>query len=161
MSLLGTLLGGGKAPHLRDARASDSADLARIHAASFHRGWGADEFERLLAERAAHAHVICDGPDGAILGFVLSHVVVPEGEILTIAITPRARGKGLSGKLLSHHLGRLAARGVTTSHLEVEAGNTAALALYRRLGYGETGRRKAYYQTADGACDAVVMRRDF
>ena len=82
MSLLGTLLGGGKAPHLRDARASDSADLARIHAASFHRGWGADEFERLLAERAAHAHVICDGPDGAIHGFVLSHVVVPEGEIL-------------------------------------------------------------------------------
>lgn len=160
MSLFG-LLGGDRPPHLRDARAGDVPALAKIHAASFHRGWGADEFERLLAERAAHAHVVCDGPDGALLGFVLSHVVVPEAEILTVAVTPKARGKKLGGTLLAHHLGRLAALGVTVSHLEVEAGNTAAIALYRRLGYVEAGRRKGYYQGADGASDAIIMRRDF
>lgn len=160
MSLFG-LFGGDRPPHLRDARPADAPAMAKIHAASFHRGWGTDEFERLLAERAAHAHAVCEGPDGALLGFVLSHVVVPEGEILTIAIAPRARGKGLGAKLLAHHLGRLAALGVTTSHLEVEAGNAPALALYRRLGYVEAGRRKGYYQGADGASDALVLRRDF
>lgn len=160
MSLFG-FLGGDRPPHLREARAADSPALARIHAASFHRGWGADEFERLLAERATHAHVACDGPEGGILAFVLSHVVLPEGEILTIAVAPKARGKGLGGKLLAHHLGRLAALGVTLSHLEVEAGNAPALALYRRLGYVEAGRRKGYYQGADGASDAIIMRRDF
>ncbi len=120
----------------------------------------ADEFERLLAERAAHAHVVCDGPTAHFFGFVLSHVVVPEAEILTVAVTPKARGKKAGRTLLVHHLGRLAALGVTVSHLEVEAGNTAAIALYRRLGYVEAGRRKGYYQGADGVSDAIIMRRD-
>lgn len=161
MSLFGLLGGERPPPHLRDARPGDAPAMAKIHGASFHRGWGPDEFERLLSERAAYAHAACDGPEGALIGFVLSHVVVPEGEILTIAVAPRARGKGLGAKLLAHHLARLAALGVTTSHLEVEAGNAPALALYRRLGYVEAGRRKGYYQSAAGASDALVLRRDF
>lgn len=40
--------------------------------------------------------------------------------------------------------------------LEVKAGNERAAALYRRLGFVEVGRRRAFY--ADGA-DALLMRR--
>jgi ribosomal-protein-alanine N-acetyltransferase len=35
-------------------------------------------------------------------------------------------------------------------HLEVEEGNGPAIAVYRRLGFQETGRRDGYYQKADG-----------
>ncbi len=149
-----------KAPVVRDAGMADVPALARIHAASFHRGWGTDELERLLAGQAARAHVVGRGQN-EVLGFVLSHLVVPEAEILTIAIAPAARGKGLGRLLLTHHLQRLAGLGVTASHLEVEQGNGAAVKLYRGLGYGEVGRRKGYYAGPDGSGDALVMRLDF
>lgn len=148
-------------PQMRDARGADALDLARIHAASFHRGWGADEFERLLADRVTLAHVLLERPAGAPVGFVLSHMVPPEGEILSIAIAPSARRKGHAGRLLLHHLGRLAALGVSVSHLEVDATNLPALALYRRLGYVEAGRRKGYYREGDQVTDALILRRDF
>lgn len=162
MSLFGRLLSATPPePLVREARPGDAPDLARIHAAGFHRGWGADEFERLLSERAALAHVVASGPSGPPFAFVLSHMVPPEGEILSIAVAPPARRKGHAARLLAHHLGRLAALGVRVSHLEVEATNAGALALYRRLGYVEVGRRKGYYQHPGAATDALVMRRDF
>jgi ribosomal-protein-alanine N-acetyltransferase len=41
--------------------------------------------------------------------------------------------------------------------LEVRPGNASALALYRRFGFAEIGRRRAYYH---GKEDAIVMARD-
>lgn len=146
-------------PHLRDAAATDAPHLAAIHARAFARGWGTDEFERLLTERHVRAHVACEGPRRPPAGFILSHVVPPEAEVLTIAVVTDRRRRGLGRALLSHHLARLAAEGVATSFLEVEEGNLPALALYRSLGYREAGRRRGYYGA--GGADALMLRRDF
>jgi [ribosomal protein S18]-alanine N-acetyltransferase len=49
---------------------------------------------------------------------------------------------------------------VRTLFLEVEEGNTAALALYARQGFTEVSRRAAYYRKSDGsAANAIIMRR--
>lgn len=148
-------------PVLRAATSADAQHLAEIHGRAFRRGWGADEFERLLAERACLAHVASPSPRRAPAGFVLSHVVVPEAEILSIAVVADCRGRGYGRALLDHHLARLASLGVTTSFLEVEATNAAACALYAGAGYREAGRRKGYYATEAGAADALILRRDF
>jgi ribosomal-protein-alanine N-acetyltransferase len=55
-----------------------------------------------------------------------------------------------------------AARGAAALFLEVEAGNDAALALYRGQGFHEAGVRRGYYAGASGAGgarDALVLRR--
>ena len=45
--------------------------------------------------------------------------------------------------------------------LEVDETNVPALALYRRLGFREVGKRPAYYDRAEGGrSGALVMRRD-
>jgi len=144
-------------PFVRSAACRDAPDLATLHAACFARGWEVEEFERLIADGAVRAHVATAGGRGPLLGFVLSSIVVPESEILSVAVTAEARGRGIGRSLLVHHLSRLAAEGVTTSFLEVEEGNAPALALYRRLGYAEVGRRKGYY----AGIDALLLRRDF
>ncbi|MFG1393584.1 ribosomal protein S18-alanine N-acetyltransferase [Xanthobacter agilis] len=144
-------------PLFRTAQGDDAPALAALHGASFAQGWPAEEFERMLAERPARGHVAAAGRKGALLGFVLSHVVVPEAEILSIAVAESARGRGIGGALLTHHLSRLAAEGVSTSFLEVEEGNVAALKLYARIGYQQVGRRKGYYR----GTDALLFRRDF
>lgn len=62
----------------------DAAVFARIHAASFHRGWGEDEFERMLSERNTVVHRLRVGRK--IVGFSVSRIGADEAEILSIAV---------------------------------------------------------------------------
>ena len=137
----------------------DAATLARIHGASFHRGWGEDEFERMLSERNTLVHRLRAGRK--IVGFSVSRMGADEAEILSIAVAESHRGRGLSMGLLLTHLGHLAGRGVRTVFLEVEENNQPARRLYQRAGFSVVGRRERYYQQSGGdALNALVMRRD-
>ncbi len=139
---------------------------ARIHAQSFPHPWSAEEFESLLASRDVIAHAVSLPlslwrPRNEPSGFVLSRQAGDEAEILTVAVTPKARGKGLGAALLAAHLPTLAALRVKSLFLEVEAGNKAAVRLYESFGFRQVGERKAYYRTADGGrATALVLRRD-
>jgi ribosomal-protein-alanine N-acetyltransferase len=135
-----------------------AARLAAIHATAFAHPWDSHEFERLLADGA----VVADGlflGSGEPSGFVLSRVVMDEAEILTVAIAPEARGRGNAKPLLRAHLDALARRGALAVHLEVEEGNAPALALYRRFGFEEIGRREGYYRKPDGSKAAALTMR--
>ena len=82
--------------------------------------------------------------------------------MLTIAVAPGARGKGIGRALLASHLAALAAEGAKSLFLEVETDNRAALALYQRFDFRQVGERKAYYRKADGITrSALILRRDF
>ncbi|MCA3563609.1 MAG: ribosomal protein S18-alanine N-acetyltransferase [Methylocystis sp.] len=143
---------------IRPAQMSDARDVASIHAASFDQPWGLMEFERMMAEANTLAHVAGGERDSD--AFVLSRLSADEAEILSIAVHPRRRGEGLSGRLLSAHTEALALNRVRTIFLEVESANQPALALYKRQGFAEVARRNAYYRKADGsAATALVMRR--
>ncbi|PVE24748.1 ribosomal-protein-alanine acetyltransferase [Microvirga sp. KLBC 81] len=140
-----------------DPLSSDAASrMAAIHGASFARSWSTLELERLLAERGVVGDGLFLGPATKPTGFVLSRIVLDEAEILTLAIAPEARGRGLSIPLLERHLDELSRRGVRIVHLEVEEGNDPAIALYRHFDFKETGRREGYYQKADGSRVAAL-----
>jgi ribosomal-protein-alanine N-acetyltransferase len=146
-------------PSLSEARPTDAAIFARLHAASFHRGWSEDEMERLLLDRSIVAHRVLLGRE--IAGFMLSRRAADEAEILSVAVAPRRRGRGLARKMLDLHLRRLAGLGTRTVFLEVDEANQSARRLYARAGFREVGQRKGYYTQESGAAStAVVLRRD-
>ena len=148
------------APAVLEARPRDAGALAMIHARSFHRGWSEAEFERLLSERTTLGHVVrADGGRADAIGFILSHLVKDEAEILTVAVMPVERGRGLARRLLDTHLSRLAALGARQVFLEVEEGNVSALRLYRRAGFREVGRRAGYYRKPSENAAALVLGR--
>jgi [ribosomal protein S18]-alanine N-acetyltransferase len=158
MSWLSELWDGG-AVVVEPASARDAAVLAQIHSASFYRGWGETEFERMLSERNTLVHRLKKGRK--IIGFSVSRMAADEAEILSIAVAPAHRGRGLSAKLLLTHLGHLAGRGVRKVFLEVEENNEPARRLYERIGFTVVGRRENYYQQIDGkTMNALLMRRD-
>jgi [ribosomal protein S18]-alanine N-acetyltransferase len=148
-----------KEPVLTDASPKDAAAIGQLHAASFRRGWSEDEIERMLLDRSVIAHRATIGR--AFSGFVMSRVAAGEAEILSIAVTAPKKGRGLAGRLLRHHLGRLAGVAVRTVFLEVDEDNTPALRLYRKAGFREVGRRAGYYPAPSGKpTNALILRRD-
>jgi ribosomal-protein-alanine N-acetyltransferase len=148
-----------KDPVLAEAVPRDAAALANLHGTSFRRGWSEDEFERLLLERNVVTHRAMIG--GKLVGFVLSRLAPPEAEILSIAVAAAQRGRGLARQLLDLHLRTLNSLGVRTVFLEVDEANEPARRLYRRMGFGDAGRRERYYQQGDApAAAALVLRRD-
>ena len=158
MTWLSELWGGDRAV-VEPASQRDVTAFAQIHHASFHRGWGEDEFERMLHERNTLAHRLRMGRK--TVGFAVSRVAADEAEILSIAVTESHRGRGLSNSLLLTHLGHLAGRGIRTVFLEVEENNQPARRLYQRAGFSVVGRRERYYrQSGSEALDALLMRRD-
>jgi ribosomal-protein-alanine N-acetyltransferase len=130
--------------------------LAAIHATAFARPWSTLEFESLLGERGVIADGLFLGRQTRPAGFVLSRIVLDEVEVLTVAIGPDARGRGHARPLLSQHLDGLSRQGTRKVHLEVEEGNAPALALYRRFGFKEVGRRTGYYLKSDGTRVAAL-----
>jgi len=151
-------LWGGGAVAIELATLRDAPRLAQLHSASFHRGWGEGEFEQMLSERNTLVHRLRQGRK--TIGFAVSRMAADEAEILSIAVEPKHRGRGLSRNLLLTHLGHLAGRGVRTVFLEVEENNQPARRLYDRTGFAVTGRRERYYRQDGEQLNALIMRRD-
>jgi len=93
---------------------------------------------------------------GALLGYIMFWVVFEELHLMNLAVLPEVRRRGLGTALVRHAL--MAAHGARMALLEVRASNTAALAMYRKLGFVQKSVRKGYYNHPRE--DAVIMMRE-
>lgn len=135
-------------------------ECAAIHAASFAYPWGAAELENLLMEPDVLADAALDNTNTKLYGFVLSRAAADEAEILTLAVEPAMRRHGVATTMLGGHLQRLQCAGVKVLFLEVDEQNSAARALYARLGFETAGRRVGYYRGRNGVrTSALILRR--
>ena len=142
---------------------ADSPFLSELHAQGFERVWSPAEFEQLLVQRTVFGFLAREAgkPRALPLGFVLAREAAGEAEILTIAVGRAARRMGLGRQLMEAVLRRLHADRAEALFLEVDEANAAAIALYRRLGFREVGRRESYYGEGKARKSAaLVMRRD-
>ena len=94
----------------------------------------------------------------APVGYAVMLLVLDEAHLLNISVARAAQGRGLGNRLLEYLLSSARKEGVRQFFLEVRPSNIAALALYRRAGFVEIGRRKGYYPSPEGREDAIVMR---
>ena len=127
--------------------------LAALHARCFPahpRPWSTGEFSELLDNRL---NFLLIRPQG----FLLGRVVADEAELLTLAVAPEARRRGVGRALLAEFAHTSHARGAREAFLEVASDNAPAIALYASAGWQRAGTRRDYY--APGI-DAMVMRRE-
>lgn len=141
----------------REFGPDDSPQMAEMHAKSFDRPWKAWEIRRVLASSGNFAFGAFD-IDGAFAGFIAARRLVDEAEILTLAVDPGARQRGVGRALTRAAAAKAATLGAQRLILEVAADNPAAIALYEGFGFSTVGRRKGYYQRAgQDRVDALVM----
>ena len=87
--------------------------------------------------------------------------MLDEAELLTIAVEPRWRGKGVGRALMDAVFADLMLSPARRMFLEVDEQNHAAIRLYEKLGFSTISSRKGYYPRPDGsAATALVMARD-
>ncbi len=90
-----------------------------------------------------------------VVGFAGMWMHVDEAHIATIATHPAWRRRGVGERILINLLREAQRRRAEIVTLEVRVSNVAAQHLYRKYGFEEVGRRKAYYQ--DNREDALLM----
>lgn len=149
---------------LEDMEQRHADDVAVLHREDFLRPWSPEEFSALIGDNVVFGFVVREvgHPAAAPVGFVLARQTAGEAEILSVAVARTHRRGGLGWKLMDAVLRRLHADRAEALFLEVDERNEAAIALYRRLGFHQVGRRPAYYEATDGSgrSAALVMRRD-
>lgn len=131
--------------------------LAALHARSIRTPapYSAADFAGFLVDPLAF--VLVEGDAGLLLG----RAVAGEAELLTIAVAPEARRRGLGRKLIARFLYQAQLRAAERAFLEVAADNSAAIALYESAGFARAGVRRGYYLTPEGQrVDALVMARE-
>lgn len=110
-----------------------------IDAASFGEKWCMDSGMLADAARATHRSRLFTARDatGSPVGFVLVGMTDSTGFVQRLAVLPGHRRGGVALQLMGAAHRWLRMRGCTTSVVNTETTNEAALSLYRRCGYAE------------------------
>jgi ribosomal-protein-alanine N-acetyltransferase len=113
--------------------------------------------ERSFRNELDHEHGIFQTAllDGKLVGYGGVWLVIDEAHVTTVAVDPVQQRQGIGIRLVVALLEKAKAHGMECATLEVRAGNTAAIELYKKLGFVVAATRKAYYP--DNREDAIVM----
>jgi RimJ/RimL family protein N-acetyltransferase len=149
---------------VRPAQANDAPAMAELFAAVSEERTGIateppvdiDERAALFA-RSADASIVAVA-DGQLIGMI--HIEVSRhgfGE-LGMLVDRGWRGRGVGSALVAASIGWARGHGLHKLSLEVFAHNEPAIALYRKCGFIEEGRRVRQYRRASGELwDSIVM----
>jgi [ribosomal protein S18]-alanine N-acetyltransferase len=137
---------------IRLFRLSDMDRILQIEHASF----GKDAYDRNLFAEYQHK---CRGlflvleKGRNICGYMVTCVgggaARGRAELVSIAVDPPHRGKGIASALMDSTLRRLRRRKIGRFHLTVKVTNAAAIRFYKRYGFHKRRIVRAYYE--DGA----------
>ena len=96
------------------------------------------DFETYLAKLGERAEILSVADGTRCRGFVAYYAndqASKQAFITLVLVAPEDRGRGVGHSLVACVLDIVKRRGVTSCSLEVAAGNTAAHAMYRQLGF--------------------------
>jgi len=121
---------------------------------------GRQDIEAYIIDPDTPTLVACDARH-KVVGFAMLRILGDDVELMTIAVEPKFRGKGVGHALMQACFEDLMMTPVKRMVLEVAADNPAAIKLYQQLGFQKISERKGYYARPDGQpATALVMARN-
>ena len=128
--------------------------LVAIERAAFARPWSRNLLARELDNRISTVLGARDEA-GELWGFAIWWTVADEIHLLDVAVHPDRQRRGIARSLMERCLEAAREAGAAWVLLEVRESNEAARALYRSLGFRESGIRPGYYR--DTREDAIIL----
>lgn len=143
---------------LRTMTAADVPAVLRIERASQPVPWTEGIIRDCLA--ADYWNTVAIDRDGCVVAFAILSSGGGDAHVLNIVVDPAHRRQGIAQLLLAALMDAARLREADQLFLEVRAGNTPALTLYRDQGFAEVAVRRDYYPRPGGGCeDAIIMAR--
>ncbi len=144
---------------IRPMTPGDVEAVLAIEAASFSSPWSLRTFYHILAAEKdfkAFVAVGAGGPsEGAVMGYGAFFDMGEECHLISLAVHPDRRRRGIGGRLLIHMAGLAWSGGARLITLEVRLSNKAAAAFYEAHGFIPVAVRERYYE--DNGESALVM----
>jgi ribosomal-protein-alanine N-acetyltransferase len=143
---------------IESATCEDLEEIFAIEVVSFTAPWTRHMFEVELVGNPFARTLVGRSVDRRVVGYICAWVVFDEVRIMTLAVHPDWRRRGLGTRLLDAMMRRAVREGARRAHLEVRASNAAAQALYEHAGFRRHAVRSRYYSHPEE--DAVLMELD-
>lgn len=138
---------------IRQMTEDDLEKIIALDHAVFYDPWMRSAFESSL--KSCLCYVLLSHE--RIEGYTIFSTIFDEGELLRIAVNPKARRKGFASALMEEMFRVGRERNIEHWFLEVRESNVGAIKLYEKFGFLMMGRRKGYYPAPNGREDAITM----
>ncbi len=143
------------------ARRNDATALALMARDLIEAGLGweyrAERIARFIDDRETVVLVARDRGD--VIGFAVMHFGDERAHLTLLAVSPTYQRRGIARRMLAWLSESASVAGVSSIHVELRAGNTAARRLYRSSGFAETLRLPGYYRGRESALRMIRMLR--
>jgi len=137
-------------------REEDLSEVLAIENSSFPNPWRESTFRgEILNQSISFPMVIVHSLQKKVIGYIIFWKVFEEVQINNIAVHTEFRRLGIGRAVLEHVIDQVHRDGAKFITLEVRPSNTAAMTLYRKLGFKPLSIRKGYYTNPDE--DAFVL----
>jgi ribosomal-protein-alanine N-acetyltransferase len=131
----------------------DLNEIVAIESRVFPDPWNRNMFlEELLHP---HADSFKATVNQNLAGYIFLHRILDEWALLNLAVAEGWRRQGVATALLNHVMRLAKIRRCYRITLEVSEKNPPAIALYKKFGFRQVGRRRGYYQY--NQADALVV----
>ena len=132
-------------------------DIARLEKICFSDPWSVSSIGSEVNNPLSLWLVAVEGE--TVAGYVGSQSVLGWADMMNLAVAPSYRRLGIGEKLVNELICQLKDNHVTCLTLEVRVSNAPAIALYKKLGFSEVGRRPGYYHNPRE--DALILRKEW
>ena len=139
---------------LRRAEARDFDDIAALRKQTI----GGEYFQNTFDEERQNPRYVFAvlEIDEKPAAYAVMELVPPDAALAEVSVRSDLQRLGYASQLWRYAMEHATLRKVKNVFLEVRPSNIAALAWYKKLGFVEINRRKAYYSNPDE--DAIVMK---
>jgi ribosomal-protein-alanine N-acetyltransferase len=128
-------------------------EILEIEKLSFQSPWSIHALKSEIENPISHLWAVIIG--SVTSGYICFWMFDREIQLMSMAVHPHDRGRGLGHYLLKEMIGAAISKGIQQVWLEVRPSNAVAKVLYESLGFKEAYRRPGYYP--DNREDAIVM----
>lgn len=132
---------------------ADLPQVAEIEKNIFSIPWSEKAFQDSM-ESENTIYIVAKEQD-KVLGYAGMYCSFEEGNITNVAVDTSARRHSVGQDLIIDILNKGKEKGVTDFFLEVRETNYAAISLYEKIGFKESGIRKNFYEKPTE--NAVIM----
>ena len=135
---------------------SDVKKATEIEAQNFPHPWRYEDFIKQSGDKSSLFLVAKQRE--SVIGYISVTAVLDEASINTIAVKKESRRQGAAERLINEAVKKIR-ESCAFLTLEVRKSNTAAVSLYKKLGFEIVGERPRFYRDPDE--DAILMTKYF